>query len=388
MPENLANPLRTLHEAAGAEFQPYATVEIVSTFGEPQAEYSALHKACGLLDLPQCGVLELTGKDRLPFLNNLLTNQTWDKATKSGLASGRGVYAYYLNAKGRIVADMNVLEIGDGRTYLAMDARMVEPVRVAFDKYLFVEQVKMTSLVGKSHEIALMGPKAKGILDQITTPAVGDLPPLGCAAVTVFSVRAVVFRDDVTGTPGYSIITEDLGGAEAVWTALLNQFGDASGIGKRGLRPVGWAAFNAARIEAGRPVFDIDFGNSADPEKSVVPAEVGPREFARAVSVTKGCYIGQEIVARMYARQQVARQLVGFKVEGDHLPIAGAALMDEQQNQIGVVTSSTVSPILSNAAIGLGYVKRPHFAEGTTLHVPAEGAIRKAIVVKTPFVEV
>jgi folate-binding protein YgfZ len=376
-----------LHEVAGAEFQPYASVEIVSTFGEPQAEYSALHKACGLFDLPQRGVLGFTGKDRLPFLNNLLTNQTWDKATKSGLAAGQGVYAYYLNAKGRIVADMNVLEVGDGRTFLEMDARMVEPVRAAFDKYLFVEQVKMTSLVGKSHEIALIGPKAKGILDQIATPAVGDLSPLGCAALTVFNVRAVVFRDDVTGTPGYSIITEDFGGAEAVWTALLNQFGDASGIGKRGLRPVGWAAFNAARIEAGRPVFDIDFGNSADPEKSVVPAEVGPREFARAVSVTKGCYIGQEIVARMYARQQLARQLVGFKVEGDHLPIAGAPLMDEQQNQIGVVTSSTASPILSNAAIGLGYVKRPHFADGTTLHVPAEGAIRKAIVVKTPFVE-
>jgi folate-binding protein YgfZ len=387
MPEDLPNPLRTLHEAAAAEFQPYASLEIVSTFGEPQAEYSAIHKACGLLDLPQRGVLELTGKDRLPFLNNLLTNQTWDKQTKSGLAAGQGVYAYYLNAKGRIVADMNVLEVGDGRTLLEMDARMVEPIRAMFDKYLFVEQVKMTNLVDKLHEIALLGPKAKGILDQVTTPAVGDLPLLGCSAARVFNVPAVVFRDDVTGTPGYWLITEGPRGAEAVWTALLNQFGDATGNGKRGLRPAGWAAFNAARVEAGRPLFDIDFGHSADPEKSVVPAEVGPREFARAVSITKGCYLGQEIVARMYARQQVARQLVGFKVEGGHLPIAGAPLTDEKQNQVGVVTSSTVSPILSNAAIGLGYVKRPHFAEGTMLHVPAEGAIRKATVVKTPFVQ-
>src|SRR5690242_15958355 len=111
MSEAFPNPLRTLHEQAGAEFQPYASLNIVSTFGEPQAEYSAIHKACGLIDLPQCGVLELTGKDRLPFLNNLLTNQTWDKQTKSGLAAGQGVYAYYLNAKGRIVTDMNVLEV-------------------------------------------------------------------------------------------------------------------------------------------------------------------------------------------------------------------------------------------------------------------------------------
>src|SRR5262249_16003068 len=140
MTEALPNPLRMLHEQAGAEFQPYASLEIVSTFGEPQAEYSAIHKAGGLIDLPHPALLELIGKDRLPFLNNLLSNLTWDKQTKSGLAAGQGVYAYYLNTKGRIIADMNVLEVGDGRTLLEMDARMVEPVRAAFDKYLFVEQ--------------------------------------------------------------------------------------------------------------------------------------------------------------------------------------------------------------------------------------------------------
>src|SRR5688500_3781166 len=143
----LPNPLRATHDQADAEFQPYADVEIVSTFGEPQAEYSAIRKGCALLDMPQRGVLELAGKDRLSFLNNLLTNQTWDKATKSGLAPGEGLYAYYLNSKGRIVTDMNVLEVG-GRTLLEMDGRMVEPIRKMFDKYLFVEQVKMTSRIG------------------------------------------------------------------------------------------------------------------------------------------------------------------------------------------------------------------------------------------------
>jgi folate-binding protein YgfZ len=386
MPDTLPNPLRTQHERAAAEFQPYADVEIVSTFGEPQAEYSAIRKACGMLDLPQRGVLELTGRDRLPFLNNLLTNQTWDKTSKSGLDAGHGVYAFLLNLKGRIVTDLNVLERGDA-TLLEMDARLVEPVRAAFDRYLFVEQVKMTSLVGKTHEIALLGPKAKSVVDQISETTIGDLPPLGCASLRMLDQPLVVFRDDIAGVPGFVLIM-DVAAAETVWKTLLGRFGDSAELGKRDLRPVGWAAFNATRIEAGRPLFDIDFGNSADPEKSVVPAEVGPREFARAVSVTKGCYLGQEIVARMHARQQVARQLVGFKVEGDWLPIAGAPLTDDQQNQVGVVTSSTVSPILSKAAIGLGYVKRPHFAEGTSLNVPAEGGIRRATVVKTPFVQV
>src|SRR5947207_11730122 len=136
MAEVAINPLHELHQQAEAEFQPYVDVQIVTTFGEPQAEYAAIHKACGMIDLPQRGVLELTGKDRLSFLNNLLTNQTWDKSKKTGLEAGQGVYAFILNVNGRIVADMNVLELGD-RTLLEMDARLVEPLRKVLDKYLF-----------------------------------------------------------------------------------------------------------------------------------------------------------------------------------------------------------------------------------------------------------
>src|SRR5688500_2274483 len=96
------NSLQDHHVVAPLiDFQPYDQLEIVSTFGEPQAEYAAIRKSCGLMDCPQRGILELTGRDRLSFLNNLLTNQTWDKETKSGMQSGQGVYAFFLNVKGR-----------------------------------------------------------------------------------------------------------------------------------------------------------------------------------------------------------------------------------------------------------------------------------------------
>src|SRR6476619_4598535 len=111
---NAANPLHDLHRQAEAEFQPYADVEIVSTFGEPQAEYAAIRKACGMMDLPQRGIIELTGKDRLTFLNNLITNQVYDKEKKTPLAAGQTVYAFFLNAKtGRIITDLNVIERGE-----------------------------------------------------------------------------------------------------------------------------------------------------------------------------------------------------------------------------------------------------------------------------------
>jgi folate-binding protein YgfZ len=372
----LPNPLHRLHEQTEAEFQHYADLEIVSTFGQPQAEYAAIRRRCALMDLPQRGILELTGKDRLPFLNNLLTNETWNKATKMDLRAGQGVYAFLLNVKGRILTDLNVVERGD-RTLLEMDARLVATTKAVLEKYLFAEQVTMTSRVAELHELALHGPGALAVLEAATAAHVGELPPMASASVTMFGAKAIAWRDDPCGVPGYHLIvpTHEVG---RVWQELLSRFYESADPATRPLRPAGWAAFNSTRIEAGRPLFAIDF------DDSVLPVETGQLE--RGVSFTKGCYLGQEIVARMHARGQIARQLAGLRMESDHLPIAGEQVFDEQSNPIGVITSSTISPVLSNAAIALALLKKPFFAEGTIVQVPAEGAVRTAAIVKLPFV--
>ena len=360
--------------------QAYDSVQVVSTFGEPEAEYAAIRKGAAVVDQPQRGVLELSGKDRLGFLNNLLTNQTWDKASKSGLAAGSGVYAFFLGRNGRIVADMTVIERGD-RTLLEMDARVVEPVRAAFDKYLFGEQVKMTDRVGAIREIALHGPNALAILREAAGASgaeVKELALLGSSVIQLYGVAAIVWRDDPCAVPGYHLMLET-GSVERVWTGLVEQFGQSAELGRRPLRPAGWAAFNATRVEAGRPFFGIDF------DDSVLPHETG--QIARAVSFTKGCYLGQEIVARMQARGQFARQLVGIRMTDDSLPIAGAMVYDDNDNQIGGITSSTVSPVLSNAAICLGYVKKAFTPVGTVVTIPAEGQMRKGSVAELPFVK-
>lgn len=373
----LPNPLRELHAGMPlAEFQPYDQLEIVSTFGEPQAEYAAIRKGCGLMDCPQRGVLELAGRDRLAFLNNLLTNQTWDKQAKSGLQAGEGVYAFFLNVKGRIAADMHVLDLGD-RTLLEMDGRFVSTLRRAFEKYLFAEQVTMRELVGVSHEIALHGPGSRQVLETASGAPMPDLALLASARIDLLGVPAIVWRDDTTGAPGYHLVLP-IDAGPTIWRELVMRFGGSESLGKRPLRPIGWAAFNATRIEAGRPLFGVDF------DDSILPAETGAL-FPRAVSLTKGCYLGQEIVARMHARQAVAKQIVGIKLDTDDLPIAGAKLFDDKGNEIGGVTSSTLSPILSDVAICLGYVKRPFVATGTKVRVPAEGALREATVTELPF---
>jgi folate-binding protein YgfZ len=159
--------------------------------------------------------------------------------------------------------------------------------------------------------------------------------------------------------------------------SILTAFPE-SDPGKRAIRPAGWAVFNTTRIEAGRGLFGIDF------DDSVLPAETGQLE--RAVSLTKGCYLGQEIVARMYARSQIARQVVGMRMNDQALPMAGAPIVDAAQNQVGIVTSSTISPVLSNAAICLGMAKKQFCAVGSTVKIAAEGAMRDAAVVELPFV--
>jgi len=371
----MSDPLHDLHEQAGGEFQAYVDTEIVSTFGEPQAEYAAIRKSAALMDLPQRGILELTGKDRLPFLNNLITNQTYDKATKTGMPAGSGVYAFLLNAKsGRIATDLNVLELGE-RTLLEMDRRLLSQVKDALEKYRFAEQVKLSE--GSAwHEIALHGPQAAVLLSELSGKSV-DLQLLASAAIELFGASVIAWRDDPAGVPGYHLLIPT-DSVRSVWLNLIS-LSESSELGKRKLRPAGWAAFNAARIEAGRPMFGIDF------DETILPAETG--QMARAVSFTKGCYPGQEIVARMHARQVVAKQIAGLKFADDALPIAGANVTDDQGNIIGGITSSTISPMLSNTAIAIALLKRPFFSTGTVVNVPAEGAMRKAVVTESPFLK-
>jgi len=399
------SPLHDLHEQTDAEFQAYADLQIVATFGEPQAEYAAIRKGAALMDQPHRGILEVTGKDRLPFLNNLISNQTFDKATKTGMPVGSGVYAFLLNAKsGRIITDMNVLERGES-TLLEMDARLIPAVRDALEKYRFAEKVNFAT-DDAWHQIALHGPKAAALIEELTTQPVDSLPLLASAEITLFDAPVIVWRDDPTGAPGYHLLmSKDLAGT--VWKGLLALFNQDAGsevsrragldvetpgsseslrtgvvqqpAPKRRLRPIGWAAFNAARIEGGRPLFGIDF------DDTILPAETG--QMDRAVSFTKGCYPGQEIVARMHARKAVAKQLIGLKFADDALPIAGAPVTDDQGNTIGGITSSTISPMLSNIAIAIALLKRPFFSPGTVVTAPAEGAMRKAVVTELPFLK-
>ena len=365
-----SNPLHPIHEQAEATFLPYGPdIEIVETYGEAEAEYAAVRKSAALMDAPHRAVVVLTGKDRLAFLQNKVTNDV------AKLAAGQGCYSYFLNVKGRIQLDLHVLH-GEDATLLEMDARLAGGFAKRLEEYRFSEDVRILDASEQLGRMTLIGPRAGELLKKVDAAVETLSEPFRHAKRTIAKATATIFRNDLCGEEQYELIVprDQL---VNLWQVLHEAGNEAVDPAAVDLRTMGWAAFNIARIEAGSPLFGIDIADTH------LPMETG-RWYARAVSVTKGCYLGQEVVARMHAHNTVARLLTGLRIGGGKLPMAGTEILDGAA-QVGIVTSSCVSPMLGSEPIALGYVKRVYAAAGRVVEVLAEGAREKAVVGELPL---
>ena len=377
------SPLRGLHQQAEASLIPYgppeADVLIVETFGELELEYAALRKGCILLDRPSRGVLEVTGPDRLSFLNRMLTQEL------KGFEPFHVRRAFWLNRKGRIDADLRLIELGD-RTLLDLDIHAVARTLTGLAAYIITEDVRIADLSESTHRLALHGPTAAALLAAVSRPVAGrpvaDLLPDQAGTVRIADADVTVDRDDSTGEPGFELLVP-AASAAAIYQLILesghtHDDGDDTGLGSGfRLRPAGWHANNIARIEAGRPLYYIDFGPDSLPHESGVLHD--------RVSFKKGCYLGQEIVARMESRGHSKRTLVALRCELSDppppteerpLPIAGAQIWPAASGDadaVGVITSSTLSPMLGAIPICFAAVKPGFHAPGTRLLVAADG---------------
>jgi folate-binding protein YgfZ len=381
----VANPLDSIHEQAEAAFLPYGPeLRIVESFGEVEAEYAAIRKSVALLDAPHRGVMILTGKDRLAFLNNLLTNEL------KTLVPGQGAYAYLLNTKGRITLDVNVLHAEDA-TLLEMDARYVEGLSPQLERFHFSEDVAFIDGSPQLARLSVIGPRSALLLDRLTDGGASALTqPLSSTKRQLRGITVTLFRLEQCGELQFELIVPR-DQVVAIWQHIQEAGGDhhhdapattgadapAPPPGETPVRAIGWSAFNTARIESGTPLFGIDLSDH------YLPMETN-RWYPRAVAVSKGCYLGQEIVARMHAHKTVARLLVGLRVEGSRLPVAGTDILVNGQ-QVGILTSSCMSPMLGNVPVAMGYVKKAVAAVGTAVELLAEGLPTTATVSDVPF---
>ena len=302
-------------------------------FGDPRAEFQALLSGCGLYDLNWRAKIAVTGGDRVRWLNGMATNNVRD------LAPGHGVYAFLLNAQGRIQADLYAFQRGDS---LLVDTErgQREKVLQLFDHYIIADDVEFADVSDKLTALGLTGPESRHVLER-TGIAVPDLAHLQFADVAWQQKTITLLRSGEEARESWQVWSAPEHAGE-LWSALL----------KAGARPIGTTALNLFRISRGIPQFGEDI------RERDLPQETGQ---TRALNFTKGCYLGQEIVERIRSRGAVHRQFTAFVVEG-LLPEPGAKIMageNTEEKEVGEITSSAVLPLPGgNHPVALGYLRR------------------------------
>ena len=323
-------------------------------------EYDALTAAVGLVRRSHVGRLELTGEDALDLLNRLSTNKLED------LVPGAGMCSVLTSAKGRIVDLLLVLMLED-RLLLLVGPDSRERVAEWIDFFTFTEDVTVNDLTPDTAMFSLIGPNAPALLEEIAGEDVATLPLYGVRVANVGGVDVSVVRDDFGALPGFDVIAPAAEG-ERLWSYLVERSaGD-------GARPAGALALESVRVEQGVPAPGRELSEDYN------PLEAG---LLHHISFNKGCYIGQEVIARLDTYKKVSKYLVGLSWDGQDLPPAGASLTVDGRRS-GVVTSAVASERLGRA-IGLGYVRKAHAEPGSTLTLEQEGRDLEVRVEALPF---
>jgi folate-binding protein YgfZ len=299
-------------------------------------QYQALTEGAGLVELGDRTQIELAGADRATFLHNLCTNEV------RSLAVGTGCEAFLTTVQAKTLAHVFIFACP---TSLVIDTvgGLSEIILKHLDHYLVSEQVTLADRSRQWSERLLAGPGAEVVLARFcdrTLPA----DPLSHAAVDVAGRQCWVRRVDMTPGGGFLV------------NSLLQDTGEvAAQLIAAGAVECGTDAFDAARIERGFPLFGKDISDKN------LPQEVG--RDALAISFVKGCYLGQETVARIDALGHVNKKLARLRFSGPDVPQPGTQLWAGEQ-VVGEVTSASWSPHL-RAPVALGYVRTAHHSPGT-----------------------
>jgi folate-binding protein YgfZ len=333
---------------------------VVLTYSSVGAEYDALRTRAVVVDRSHRARTRFIGERASETLTGLVTNDV------AALEVGHGQYAAALTPKGRIVADIRIFRDDEG---LLVDTgpRAAEGWSAIVKKYVNPRIASYRDESASLRDVGVFGPNSRHIVAEMTgasAAALGVLPPYGHASVAVDGAKVLVARVPDIGVDGFELFvpTESF---DALWRIALDG----------GAEPAGLAAWEVARVEAGRPEWGLDI------DDTTIPQEANLDEL-HAISYTKGCYTGQEVVARVHFRGHVNRHLRGLRVAGADPPPPGAQLVEEGDRVVGDVRSGVSSPRLGGVALGM---IRREIAIGATLAVRWDGGAGRADVSALPF---
>lgn len=349
-------PLASTHARLGARLGQADGYLVPLAYGDPAAEHGAVRDRVGMIDRSDRGVIETTGRDRAAFLQGMLSSDV------KGLTERQGVRATLLDAHGKILSILLVHCLAD-RLLLETEARLATTTMEALERLHFSEQVELEDRSADIGVVTLAGPAARKTLEEALDRALPDLPLYHHTGVAWggYTLRIVCARE--TGENGYDLwVAAD--GLAALWDGLLSA----------GARPIGREAWNVLRVEAGVVWHGVDV------DASTLLLEA-PLEDA--YSLNKGCYVGQEVVARVTYRGHVNRRIVGFRFPDARVPAPGAIVRIGDRD-VGRITSAVVSPALGRG-LALGFLRREHWDPGTEVEVAGLDGLLRAEVSALPF---
>ncbi len=323
-------------------------------FGDPRAEYRAAREAAALFDLPARTHIELTGRDRAKFLHNFCTNDI------RGMTPRRACEAFITSVQGKILAFVSVYVTPDA-LWLTSVPGCAEKIIGHLSRYQISEDVTFTDRSSEFETILVAGPQAQEVVERVLPTA--EMPGIPGVVVVEFDKGTIQLRrHDFLRLPGWIFVA-----APAAIDTLRERLTTA------GVRAAGRNALEAIRIEAGFPLYGVDITDANLAQEASRTAE--------AISFSKGCYLGQEPIARIDALGHVNQQLRGLRLRTGRAPAAGSGVFtpDATPRPVGHVTSAAFS-YADDRPVALAYVRRGSEMPDTNLDVDVNGRSVPAVV--------
>ena len=356
--------LHTTHQQLGAHFGPAGEWEMPVHYGDPIAEHHAVRNGVGIADISHRGKLHVTGEDRVTWLQSIISNDILP------LQSGNWLYSSFMTHKGKMLSYFRVYRLEE--SLFVED--MGESGAVTYETFrkflLYGTKAKMKNGADTWGIILVSGPKAPLLIQQSLGVDVTDLKPGSFLTHDLNGQSALIATTQETGERDVEILMPN-DAMDQAWSRLW-EAGEAVA-----LRAIGTAARESLRIEAGIPKLGPDLN------ERIVPPEANLE--GKAFSLSKGCYPGQEVVARMDTYGTVKRRLVGLVIDSPEntVPPPDAKVFSEDR-EVGWVSSAIHSPTL-NKTIAFAFPLRDFTAPGTALDVDVNGQRQPSIVQALPF---
>ncbi len=352
-------PLHEIHTAAGAHFSVHAPWDLPAHYGKPHEEYQQIRNGLSLADLSHQGLWLITGADRVKFLQGLISNDLPKAETQ------RGKQACLLTAKGKILSDFFLYPISEG-FLMTLEYSNAEDTKTQLLRFRMRSKVEMTR--PDWGRLLVSGPKAQNLLNAFLGEDFHDLQEHSFFEKEINGIPILCIKHTITGEDDFHLYAP-LEKLETLWSDLLSKGAQWQ------IQAVGQTALEIARIEAGRPRYNIDMN------EDTLPNEAGIQD--QVISYTKGCFPGQEVIARIKTYGHVNKQLSGLILEGEILPKPGAEIFHDKKS-VGWVTSTTKSPLLGKI-VAMGYLRREALETGTTLSVMLDSGEIPATTTPLPF---